>query len=94
MAKWIYLQNRTDTEMASKGKGKISSSLLKILSERGISEEGADDFLSPYPKLTYDPFLLPDLKEAVLRIIGAVKKRGLPRKGIKTAKNSKHSASP
>jgi len=71
MAKWIYLQNRIDTEMASKGKGKISSSLLKILSERGISEEGADDFLSPYPKLTYDPFLLPDLKEAVLRIIGA-----------------------
>ena len=37
---------------------------LKLLNKRGItSEEEIEEFLSPTPKKTYDPFLLPDMEE-------------------------------
>lgn len=71
MAKWVYLHNRADEAGISSASGNISRALLDILAERGISPDLAEDFLARYPKLTYDPFLMPDLREAVLRIIEA-----------------------
>ncbi len=48
---------------------------LKLLNMRGItSQEDIEEFLSPTPKKTYDPFLLPDMEEGadlILREITA-----------------------
>ncbi|MBQ7702864.1 MAG: single-stranded-DNA-specific exonuclease RecJ [Firmicutes bacterium] len=42
----------------------LSQLTLKLLNMRGItSQEAIEEFLSPSPKLTYDPFLLPDMEE-------------------------------
>ncbi|MBR5641837.1 MAG: single-stranded-DNA-specific exonuclease RecJ [Firmicutes bacterium] len=45
---------------------------MDILARRGISDEAqAEDFLSPVPKCTYDPVLLPDLTEAADLLLSA-----------------------
>lgn len=72
MAKWVYLnQNNTP----AKGPEGISSALLGILSKRGISEDKIEDFLSPKPQLTYDPFLLKDLSKVCERILEACRNK-------------------
>ncbi len=68
MAKWVYLQQENEEASGSEpGFGTI----LRILKRRGVSEEEAEDFLSPTPKTTYDPFLMPDLKPCVARLLAA-----------------------
>ena len=59
--------------MASKGK--ISPLIKKILVARGIKTAAAQrNFLNPdYAKTKHDPFLLPDMKKAVERIVVAKK---------------------
>jgi len=47
-----------------------------ILHRRGIeTAQQAAEFLSDAPKLTYDPFLMKDMKPAVIRIVEALRKR-------------------
>ncbi len=54
---------------------KVSKTLVEILQKRGIVEENIAEFLDPnYDDFQYDPFLLPDMRAAVDRIITAKKK--------------------
>ena len=59
----------------SEGEGEISSIVAAILRRRGVeTAEGQRDFLEPsYDKSRHDPFLLPDMRAAVDRIIAAKK---------------------
>ena len=66
MAKWIIADNDIEIEQELPG---VPVSVLKIMKRRGVPEERFEDFLSPAPKNTYDPFLLPDLKEVCERIL-------------------------
>ena len=68
MAKWIYLQQNTDS---SYGSDSISGTILNILKRRGVSSEKYEDFLSDFPRTTYDPFLMPDLDACVSRLLKA-----------------------
>ena len=44
----------------------ISSTIRKLLIKRGIeSQEDMEEFLSPSPRRTYDPFLLKNMEEGV-----------------------------
>lgn len=47
----------------------------RILASRGITAENMDSFLNPKYSDTYDPFLLPDMKKAVDRLVKARKKQ-------------------
>ena len=52
---------------------KLSQIIVDILQKRGITDPKAvDEFVSPKPKLTYDPFLLPHMKEGVDFVISAI----------------------
>ena len=63
MSSWIFQQSDHTPAWGPEG---VPLAVLNILQRRGISEaQQAEDFLSPLPKCTYDPFLLPDLAEAV-----------------------------
>lgn len=47
--------------------------VLEILKKRGISsDKEIEEFISDKPQLTYDPFLLPDMKEGVDFILDAI----------------------
>lgn len=43
----------------------IPEKVLEIIKSRGIGEEELEEFLSPKPKLAYDPFLLSNMREGV-----------------------------
>ncbi len=66
MAKWVIADDNTEIEQELRG---VPVSVLKIMKRRGVPEEQFEDFLSLAPKNTYDPFLLPDLKEVCERIL-------------------------
>ena len=66
MARWIIADNDIPIEQELPG---VPVSVLKIMKRRGVPEEMFADFLSDTPKNTYDPFLLPDLKEVCERIL-------------------------
>ena len=68
MAKWVIARENNDQEQGLLG---VPASVLNILTNRGIPASDLEDFLSPAPKVTYDPFLLTDLKEAAELLIGA-----------------------
>ncbi len=68
MAKWVYLQTKTAN---AHGPETCSGTILNILRRRGVAEDCFDDFLSPHPKTTYDPFLMPDLGPCVDRLLTA-----------------------
>lgn len=56
-------------------KMKINRIILNLLNERGIyGDENINEFLSPKPLLTYDPFLLLNMKEGVDLILDAIEK--------------------
>ena len=45
----------------------ISSTIRKLLIKRGIeSQEDMEEFLSPSPRRTYDPFLLKNMKSITI----------------------------
>ena len=55
----------------------IDNVILKILKQRNITEEKEiEEFLSPKPQLTYDPFLLLNMKEGVDLILATADKGG------------------
>ena len=68
MAKWVIARENNDQEQGLLG---VPASVLNILANRGIPASELEDFLSPAPKVTYDPFLLTDLKEAAQLLIDA-----------------------
>ncbi len=68
MIKWVISPKMNDQEQGLLG---VPVSVLEILERRGIDEDHAADFLSPMPKITYDPFLMKDLKEAAQALIDA-----------------------
>ena len=54
---------------------KLHPIILDILRRRGITENSdIEEFLSEKPKLTYDPFLLKNMREGVDLILSAIKK--------------------
>ncbi len=68
MAQWIYEDNNISIEQELPG---VPVSVLRIMKRRGVAEQDFEDFLSDTPKTTYDPFLLPDLKEVCETILRA-----------------------
>ena len=75
MPRWIY-------EKSEPGCGDnpqdIPASILNMLRRRDVvSAEQIEDFLSPVPRTTYDPALLPDLTQAAAEIVEAVDDGGL-----------------
>ena len=55
----------------------IDNVILRILNQRNITgEKEIEEYLSPTPKLTYDPFLLLNMKEGVDLILDTAKKGG------------------
>ncbi len=68
MAKWVYLQPNTEQEH---GPDKTSGAILNILRRRGVPEDRFADFLAPFPKTTYDPFLMPELGACSDRLLAA-----------------------
>ena len=66
MANWILADDNIEIEQELRG---VPVSVLKIMKRRGVPEEMFEDFVSVAPKNTYDPFLLPDLKEVCERIL-------------------------
>ena len=62
MSRWIYRQSDNKPEWGPSG---VPVAVMDILVRRGVTDaEEAEDFLSPAPKRTYDPDLMPDLPEA------------------------------
>lgn len=43
-----------------------------LLTQRGVGEEGALDFMSGKPRLTHDPFLLKDMEQSAKRILAGI----------------------
>ena len=68
MAEWVIKQNTYNMEQGRSG---VPASVIEIMKSRGVSEDEIDDFLSDTPQVTYDPFLIPDLKEAAEMLIAA-----------------------
>lgn len=69
MTRWVFANQNNETLKGPEG---VPQAVLHILKERGIT--GVDeikDFLSPLPKATHDPFLLPDLERAAAFILNA-----------------------
>ena len=66
MAKWVFANDDISIEQELPG---VPVSVLKIMKRRGVTEDKFEDFLSQAPKNTYDPFLLPGLKEVCTRIV-------------------------
>lgn len=50
----------------------IPDALRRILDNRGIGEESYEEFFSPKPSLTHDPFLLANMREGVDSLLNAV----------------------
>ncbi len=70
MAKWIIKQNMHNMEQGRFG---VPASVIEIIRGRGVSDADIEDYLSVTPQRTYDPFLIPDLKEASETLIAAVR---------------------
>ena len=68
MIKWVIAQKENDQEQGLIG---VPVSVLEIMKRRGVTEDRVEDFLSPSPKITYDPFLITDLKETAQAVIDA-----------------------
>ncbi len=68
-SKWI-IKSREAEGKAPLG---IHPSIYRILSSRGIADSAMPDFLSTRPKVTYDPFLMPDMREAAEKILAAAR---------------------
>ncbi len=68
MTKWVIAPKINDQEQGLLG---VPVSVLEILERRGVDEDHIEDFLSPMPKITYDPFLMKDLKETAEALIDA-----------------------
>ena len=68
MIKWVIAQKTNDQEQGLLG---VPVSVLEIMQRRGVPEDRVEDFLSPSPKITYDPFLMTDLRETAQALIDA-----------------------
>jgi len=66
MAKWIIKQKTYNMEQGRFG---VPASVIEIIKSRGVPESEIEDYLSDRPQLTYDPFLLKDLRETCEKII-------------------------
>lgn len=73
--KWqIYETEETEIEKISE-KYKINKLLASILINRKIKEKDIETFLNPTRNNFHDPFLMPDMENAVERIIKAIKEK-------------------
>lgn len=72
MAEWIILEENNIHEAYGSA---IDPGLAGILHTRNISPESMADFLAPRPKTTYDPFLLPDMQQAVDLILRSAEEK-------------------
>ncbi|MDR0978799.1 MAG: hypothetical protein LBL91_02520 [Lachnospiraceae bacterium] len=74
--KWVLCEADKDKVKNMSTKYGISQLLAKILINREITDESElNVFLNPTRKDFYDPFLLPDMDKAVVRILKAIEKK-------------------
>ena len=73
--KWQYTVN--DTYRAKEIKDKFGIGILtaQILANKGLNDEQIKIFLKPTRNNFYDPYLMPDMKKAVDRIIKAIQNK-------------------
>jgi hypothetical protein len=65
---WIFPEKRKNR--------KNKDIVLSLLEKRGIiGHEAVEEFLSDRPQLTYDPFLLKNMEEAIERIQAALRRK-------------------
>ena len=67
---WKLIESGEETDCG--GNGGSRDIVARLLRAKGMSEEETQEFLSPDMSKLADPFLLPDMSEAVERILGAV----------------------
>lgn len=70
MANWIIKQKTYNMEQGQYG---VPASVIEIIKNRGVKNEEIEDFFSPAPQVTYDPFLIPDLRKTCITLIDAAK---------------------
>ena len=74
MARWVYAQTNHESLRGPLG---VPHAILSILQNLNISGPSQiEDFLSPLPKLTHDPFLLNDMEQAAETIIRVAESGG------------------
>ncbi len=74
--KWQYYQNENIEEAYKIEKEfKINRLLSTILANRGITSDTAEVFLSPTRHNFHNPFEMPDMEDAVNRILQAIEKK-------------------
>lgn len=72
--KWQYYKNENQEEaIRIEKKFNVNKLLASILANRGVTCENAEVFLNPNRYNFHDPFVMPDMKKAVDRIIKAIK---------------------
>ncbi len=74
--KWQYYPNKDEKQIEEIQKEyKINKLLATILSNRGIIGENVGTFLNPTRHDFHDPYEMPDMKEAITRIIKAIQNK-------------------
>lgn len=70
-AVWKIKERPEDGARDADGNGECPPFVAELLRGRGVKAEDLADFLDPVPERMADPFLLPDMTEAVQRILDA-----------------------
>lgn len=70
--KWEFYDNDEEKIDSLSKKHDISKLLARVLTNRNISDDEINVFLNPTRNDFHDPYLLPDMKKAVDRIIKAI----------------------
>ena len=71
--KWKYYENDNKEEAIKlEEKFNVNKLLAMIMANRGITEKNAEIFLNPNRHDFHDPFKMPDMEEAVNRIVKAI----------------------
>ena len=71
--KWKYYENDNKEEAIKlEEKFNVNKLLAMIMANRGITEKNAEIFLNPNRHDFHDPFNMPDMEEAVNRIVKAI----------------------
>lgn len=73
--KWQYTENNKERAKEISEKFNINLLVAQIIANKKLSNEKIKIFLEPTRHNFYDPFLLPDMKKAVDRILKAIENK-------------------
>ena len=73
--KWKYFKQNEEEITKLQNECKLDKLLATVLSNRGIYVQDVQKFLNPTRNDFYNPYLMPDMKKAIDRIIIAIEKK-------------------